>query len=31
MLQKTTQWITDRLVERALPSIGGYAVRQLNN
>jgi len=24
MLQKTTQWITDRLVERALPSIGSF-------
>lgn len=29
MLQKTTQWITDRLVERALPSIGSFMASAL--
>jgi hypothetical protein len=29
MLQKTTQWMTDRLVERALPSIGGFMASAL--
>ena len=29
MLQKTTQWVTDRLVERALPSIGGFLASAL--
>ena len=29
MLQKTTQWITDRLVERALPTIGGFLASAL--
>ncbi|MCA9166402.1 MAG: hypothetical protein KDB23_01980 [Planctomycetales bacterium] len=29
MLQKTTQWVTDRLVERALPTIGGYLASAL--
>lgn len=29
MLQKSTQWITDRLVERALPSIGSFMASAL--
>ncbi len=29
MIQKTTQWVTDRLVERALPSIGGFLASAL--
>jgi len=29
MLQKTTQWITDRLMERALPSIGSFMASAL--
>lgn len=29
MLQKTTQWVTDRLVERALPSIGSFMASAL--
>ncbi len=29
MLQKTTQWMTDRLVERALPSIGSFMASAL--
>jgi len=29
MLQKTTQWIMDRLVERALPSIGSFMASAL--
>lgn len=29
MLQKTTQWITDRLVERALPSVGSFMASAL--
>ena len=29
MLQKTTQWITDRLVERAIPSIGSFLASAL--
>lgn len=29
MLQKSTQWITDRLVERALPSIGSFLASAL--
>lgn len=29
MLQKSTQWITDRIIERALPSIGGYMASAL--
>ena len=29
MLQKSTQWIMDRLVERALPSIGGFMASAL--
>lgn len=29
MLQKTTQWIIDRLVERALPSVGSFMASAL--
>lgn len=29
MLQKTTQWISDRLMERALPSIGSFMASAL--
>lgn len=29
MLQKSTQWVTDRLVERALPSIGSFMASAL--
>ena len=29
MLQKSTQWIMDRLIERALPSIGGFMASAL--
>ena len=29
MLQKSTQWIMDRLVERALPSVGGFMASAL--
>lgn len=29
MLQKTTQWITDRLIERAIPSIGSFLASAL--